>query len=539
VARNIQPECLGPKEQSVIHTTPRTTPRIALAAFAVECNRFAPALTQADFEADTWAFGAEWGAQLRPRPPAGELAGFIAAMDAAGPWTLLPLGAAIAHPNGPVPDALFDGLQQRLVDGLRAAMANGGVDGIALMLHGAAVTPADVDPEGRLVLAMRQVVGPGVPIIAVLDLHANVSPRLLRQCDALVPYRSNPHVDQAACGVEAAALLQRLLAGQRWVRVLLRLPLLTPTICMRTASGSGPFADMVAAAAGVQQQPGVLLAAVLGGFPHSDTPFIGPAVLVQADNAQLAVQHARAVAAIGWRERQRLDPPLLGSSEAVARIAGCVRGPSPRRWALADLGDNPGGGAAACDVMLLQALMQAGVPGQGGLLAGLLHAPERVREAQGVGVGGCMPVAGLHARSRVVALSDGRCTGRRGLLAGARIHLGPCAALAFDGVTLVLSSIRFSPNDPACFEHLGLSIAEYRVLLLKSRGHFRAGFDEFVADSDVIEVATPGVTSPDLRRIAWSHRPRPVWPLDGDVAWDPECAAPVVAPGLPASAYPP
>jgi microcystin degradation protein MlrC len=508
----------------------RAGPCIAVARFAVECNRFAPPLSKADFEADTFCFGSDWAETWRPQPPAGELAGFVAAMDAAGPWTPCALGAALAHPNGPVPDALFAAVQQRLIAELRQARARagvGGVEGVVLMLHGAAITPSDPEPEATLAEAVRAEVGPGVPLVVVLDLHANLSPRLLSVADALVPYRSNPHVDQAACGAEAARLLRRLLAGERWARVLLRLPLVASTITMRTAPGSGPFADMTEAAARLQAAGDAVVAAVLGSFPHSDTPSIGLAVLVQGPHADAATRQARAIAALGWQQRAAFDPPLCPPDEAVARTLRHLAEPAPPLLALADLGDNPGGGAAARDLELLRALHRAGVPQHGRVLAGLLHDPDAVQATHRAGVGAALPApGGLHPAARVQALSDGRCTGRRGLLAGAALNLGPCAALAFDGIVLVLSSHRFSPNDPVCFEHLGLDLRHFRVLVLKSRGHFRAGFDEFVGDDQVLEVATPGVTSPDLRRLAWQHRPRPVWPLDGDVAWNPETAMP-------------
>jgi microcystin degradation protein MlrC len=506
-------------------------PRVAFGGFAIECNAFARAATRADFEADTWLGGEALLAAVRggggqAASLVGEHAGFFAAMDAAGPWRPVPLFDARAHPNGPVPDALLHTIEAAILAPLRAATAApGGVHAVVLMLHGAAVTPACSDPEGRLLDAVRGSVGANVPVVAVLDLHANVSPRMLRAADALVPYRTNPHVDQRACGAEAARFVRRLLAGERFVRVLHRLAILAPTVSMRTTPGAGPFARMARAAADAEQRGEVVAAAVLGGFPHTDVPDAGLAVLVHAARGADGPAHAVAarVGTIGREAAADFDPPMLGLHAGVARA--CELAATSGRDGpvlVADLGDNPGGGAPATSMQLVHAITAAG---GARVLAGLLHDPGLAAAAHRAGAGAWVvlpasfgapgPAAEAPARTgEVVALSDGCCTGRRGLLAGAPIRLGPCAAIALGTLTVVVSTERFSPNDPMCFEHLGLDLRAFDVVVLKSRGHFRAGFDEYAGDPRVVEVATDGVTSPRLASFAWRRRPRPVFPLD-------------------------
>jgi microcystin degradation protein MlrC len=499
-------------------------PRVALGGFAIECNRSAEPATRADFDAGHWLQGAALMQALRADPPlrVGEPLGFIQAMDDAAPWQPVPLLDVASHPKGPVQQALFEAILQQLIRSLQTAQAEGGVDAVFLALHGAAITAHDADPEGTLLWAVRQCVGAAVPVVATLDLHANVSPRMVQAADALVVFRTNPHVDMHACGGEAAALLQRMLAEPTWrpARALLRLPLLAPTLTMLTAPGSGPFAEMMSAALEAQAQGEALAAAVLGSFPHSDTPDIGLAVLVHADDCAQATAVAQTIADIGWRARAAFDPHLTGPTEALAMLQEAHAAAHPARWLLADLGDNPGGGAPATDLSLLAALLPLMAAGGRRAVAGLLHAPELAERAHALGLGAELLLPGLAAAPFAVsALSDGRCVGRRGLLAGAPIRLGPTAAVSSNGLTLVISSERFSPNDPVCFEHLGLALTDFDVIVLKSRGHFRAGFDEFVAPQHIVEVATAGVTSPDLRRVRWQQRPVPVFPLDGDMGW--------------------
>ena len=125
------------------------------------------------------------------------------------------------------------------------------------------------------------------------------------------------------------------------------------------------------------------------------------------------------------------------------------------------------------------------------------------------------------APTRVAALSDGNCVGRRGIYAGTRLALGPCAALALGGITVVVVSHRVQCADPVFFEMLGFDIARARTVAVKSRGHFRGGFDEFFAPEQIVEVDLPGLTSPMLSRFNWTRLPRPVIPLDANVEWLP------------------
>ena len=123
------------------------------------------------------------------------------------------------------------------------------------------------------------------------------------------------------------------------------------------------------------------------------------------------------------------------------------------------------------------------------------------------------------APATVVALTDGNCIGRRGIYAGLRLALGPCAALQLGGVTVVVISHRVQCADPIFFEMMGLDIGRARTVVVKSRGHFRGGFDEFFGPEQIVEVDLPGLTSPMLNRFEWQRLPRPVIPLDDNVEW--------------------
>src|SRR5205823_517106 len=178
-------------------------PRIALLGFSIECNKFAPPATKAHFLARTYLEGEDILKEARSPTPTmlPETPGFVAAMEAAGPWTPMGIALAMSEPNGPVEHGFFEELLGTIERRLTAALP---VDGVYICAHGAALTTEDDDPEGTLFEVVRRIVGPDVPVVATFDLHANVSDRMVDLIDAFIGYRTNPHLDMRERGTEAA-----------------------------------------------------------------------------------------------------------------------------------------------------------------------------------------------------------------------------------------------------------------------------------------------------------------------------------------------
>ncbi len=504
-----------------------TGPRVALLGFSIECNRFAPPATRADFATRCWLEGEEVISDARGASPKalGEMPGFVADMDAAGPWTPLPVLLAMAEPNGPVEHADFEAMMAIWRRGLEAA--RGGVDAAYCVLHGAGLTTELDDPEGAVQALVREALGPGVPLVCSYDLHANVSDAMVRDCDAFVGYRTNPHLDMRERGAESARILRRLLAGQETHLALRRLPIVAPTVSLLTAQG--PYAEVIDLGQELRAKDGrVLNVSVMGGFAYGDTPFNGMAVVVTATERGPAEALADTLAEAAWERRHRFVAHLTPLAEAV-RLAR----ESPVPLAFADVADNPGGGGRGNTMFILEAFHAAGVRD---CLMGVVHDPLLAAEAHRLGVGARFAarfnrpqgtLAGddpfsrpFAAEAEVVALSGGRVTGRRGIFAGTAMRLGPSAALRLGGVTVVVISIRTQCADPAFLEHLGLDVGRARSVVVKSRGHFRGGFDEFFTHDRIVEVDCPGLTSPVLSRFAWTRLPRPVLPLDPETRWE-------------------
>jgi microcystin degradation protein MlrC len=505
---------------------PISTPRIAILGFSIECNKFAPVATKAHFLARTYLEGGDIVTEARSPNPTmlPETPGFVAAMDASGAWTPIGTALAMTEPNGPVEHGFFVELLDTIKRRLTAALP---VDAVYICAHGAGLTTDDDDPDGTLFAMVREIVGPDVPIAATLDLHANVSQRMVRSIDAFIGYRTNPHLDMRERGVEAAGAVREMLAGMRPQAAFVKLPIVPPTVTMLTAAG--PYAEMIDLGQRRMTRE-ILNVSVMGGFAFADTADNGLAVVVTARHDRTAAQRlAREIAELGWNNRARFHPRLTALDAAAAKALAAGRDPSLPTLIFADVADNPGGGGRGNTMFLLRAFHEAGVEGA---FFGVIYDPPLAEEAHRLGVGAEFEARfnraettkfsePYEAPARVVALTDGNCIGRRGIYAGLRLALGPCAALAIGGIAVVVVSHRVQCADPIFFEMMGLDIARARSVAIKSRGHFRGGFDEFFAPEQVVEVDLPGLTSPVLDRFDWTRLPRPVVPLDDNVEWTP------------------
>ncbi|HTR86037.1 MAG TPA: M81 family metallopeptidase [Reyranella sp.] len=509
----------------------KDNPRIAVLGFAIECNRFSPVSTAEDFENDVDIRGnrivTEGRAAASITLP--DLPGFFVEMDRTGPWTPVPLRVAQAQPGGPVEGNFFKSFLAEIGAGLRSVLP---VDGVFVSCHGAALAEGTDDPDGDLFELVRAIVGPEVPVVAVFDLHANVSRRMTDNLSVFVGYLENPHNDIHERGIEAAKHMRECLAGARTAVTMVKVPIVSPPIALLTARGpnQGPYADLIEYG---QTKVGgdIVNVSVMAGFAYADSPKNGLTAVVTARNGKREAAAALSldIARRAWGMKERFKRSMLPLYEGVQLAVSVGRDTAQKPIILADVADNPGGGARGNTTYLLRALKGEGARG---VIFGVFNDAALAAEAHRLGEGASFTARfntqethefsqPFECAAKVVKLTDGKYVGRRGVLRNVSADMGPSALLDLDGILIVVITHRCQCMDPRQFESFGLDIAAARVVVVKSRGHFRGGFDEFFRPEQIYEIDCPGLTSPVLANFPWSKLPRPVYPLDEHTSWTP------------------
>jgi microcystin degradation protein MlrC len=492
-------------------------PRILIAGYQHETNTFAPSL--ADWAAFTR--GDSFPAFVRGPAMQSSLsginlpvAGFIDAAKTRG-WTLVPSAWAGAIPSSYVTEDAFERIAGAICADVIAARDRGGLDAIYLDLHGAAVARHAADSEGELLSRLRAIVGPALPIVASLDLHANVTQRMLREADALVSYRTYPHVDMAATGELAADLLARRLgAGAREPMHARRLPYLIPLNAQSTLlePARGLYDELRA----LDRVTGAVLS-FCPGFPAADFEECAPMVWGHGARAADAVAqlHARASEPTQWRLE------ILSARDAVAQALSLAAG-ATRPVVVADTQDNPGAGGDSNTTGLLHALLAQGAgrhfPGQVAL--GLLYDPAAGAAALAAGPGAEIELAlgtavptftgqasdpPLHGRFKVIAVSDGVVTLKGPMMTGLTVRLGPSACLEIDGVRIAVVSGKKQLLDRELLRMVGIHPEQMRIVVVKSSVHFRADFQPHA--SHVLVAKAAGPMAADPADLPWTRLP--------------------------------
>ena len=450
------------------------------------------------------------------------LGGMIEVGDAAG-WDIIGTVSGHATPSANVQAAAYDELKNRLLGYLRKA---GEVDGVLLYLHGAMLAENAPDAEGDLCRAVRDVVGADVPIIVELDLHGNITAEMCKAVNAVYVYRTNPHIDSYERGIEAARCMQQILDGTLAMPqvCISKPPMIPPTINMRTAEG--PMRELIERGVDWEAHPGIVTTAVFGGFAYADFDQVGTALVVTATNPELGQRCADNLGRAAWEMRESFLKTIPSPEEALDQALAIIEAGAKKPVVLADVADNPGGGGSGDTTELLRVILERGVPGA----AACIWDPETVQQAMEAGIGAELDfrIAGkagpadyglpLEMRGRVTRLSDGYFVGHGPVVRGRTVFSGPSACIDVNGFKLVVTSVRHAANDRGYFKMVGVVPEEEPLLVVKSRGHFRADFEPIA--EKIIEVDAPGAANPMVTRYPFQNVRRPVWPLDPDTTWE-------------------
>jgi microcystin degradation protein MlrC len=448
-----------------------------------------------------------------------ELAGFFAGLDEAG-VAAVPLFGARALPYGLVSDDAYAELKRRLLAEVRGHLP---LDGLLLAPHGAGVSEAARDLDGDWLQAVRALVGADVPIVATGDPHANLSERMADAVDAIVAYRTNPHVDQRDRGLEAARLLVGRLNGAITPRMAAVFPPVAISID-KQCTDEPPLRALVEKIDAVRERPDILSASLWLGFPYADVAEMGSAVTVVANGDPSAAKRAADEIALAlWDMRDELQADLPGVSDAVDRAD---RLPPP--VCLLDVGDNVGGGSAGDGTALAAELHRRGA----GSAFVCIYDPESVAAAETAGrdavlslrIGG--KTDRLHGDTlvtecRILDLFDGRFYEPEIRHGGVQHYDQGRTALveSSGGVTIMLTSKRVVPVSLHQLTDFGIDPGTFRCIVAKGVNAPLAAYREVCPS--FIRVDTPGSTAAAMTGFDFRHRRRPMYPFEPDLRWPP------------------
>ena len=484
--------------------------RIAHAGFMHETNTFAPILTTYEH----FAKGEGWPPltvgedMLKVFPPINiGTGGFINEAQRLG-HELAPVCWSAAVPAGYVTEDAYERITALMLEGLEKAVADG-AEAIYLDLHGAMVAEHLEDGEGELLDRLRRRVGDDLPIVVSLDLHVNITRQMVDLADALIAYRTYPHVDMAETGARAARHLDEILRGRpKQAKAFVKLDFLPPLTGQCTmVEPSKSVYELVAELEG----GAVSSTSYTPGFHPADIEECGPAVVAYADDAESAEAAARRIADFVLENEGRFAEPMLAPATAVAE-ARRLSNIATKTVVLCDAQDNSGAGGTSDTTGLLRALVEGGAQGA---VIGHLTDPDAAHAAHEAGVGARLTLAlggklftkgdpPFEAEFEVKALSEGRflCTGP--FYGGTNANIGKTAVLETAGVQVVVCENRMQAADKEMFRHIGIEPEDVPILGLKSSVHFRGDFTDIAETIIMVEAPGAFVDNPaknDYRRL--------------------------------------
>jgi microcystin degradation protein MlrC len=481
--------------------------RIAVGGFLHETNTFAP--TKANY--DDFVHGGGWPAMAQGtevlevmRYINVGLAGFVEQGDING-WELVPTISCAASPSAHVTKDAFERVAKVMIDGIKAA---GQLDAVYLDLHGAMVTEHLDDGEGEILARVRRVIGPDLPLVVSLDLHANVTPQMVEHADALIAYRTYPHVDMADTGRAAAHHLAMLLrTRQRLAKAFRPLPFLIPISWQCTSDQ--PCKSIYQRLAALQSDA-VPTLSFAPGFPAADFFDCGPSVFAygrtQADADAAADEMAKLIVS----HENDFDGRIFTPDEGV-RYAMELATRAHKPIVIADTQDNPGAGGDSDTTGMLRALVRNHATRAA---IGVICDPASAKAAHGAGKGATVTL-GLGGRSGIAGdapyketfivenLSDGQFVATGPYYGGRDMDMGPSAALRIGDVRVVVSSYRAQLADQSMYRFVGIEPSEQSILVNKSSVHFRADFEP-IAEKLII-CAAPGAMPADTASLPWTR----------------------------------
>jgi microcystin degradation protein MlrC len=481
---------------------------IAIASILQESNTFSPVMTH--YEDFSPVFGQQ--AFTRHKGKLTEMGGFINVLEKAG-TAIVPVCAAWAITANRLDRAGYEQLVKAFEHHLRRSKP----DALLLAMHGAQTAAGEDDVEGAVLQIAREVLGPDKPIVLTLDLHANITRRMVALAAAMVGYHTYPHIDMFEVGQKAARLMIRILRGEVRPRMAYRkLPLIIQAENSQTTRG--PMHKLMRAAQALERNGKAEAVSIFPVQPWLDIAEMGCAVVsVTNGNLSSAQRQADTIASRLWEHKKDFEATLTPVQEALATALQMEGGPV----LLAESSDSTGSGSPGDSTGVLKHLVRAPLTGPAAIF---LVDPASVAAAIKAGVGSTvtLKVGGAFDRKHskpvkvtgtVKLISDGRWVGRaRGYNTGITTCMGRAVVLEVGQVQILMAERSSMTVDPELFRSHGIEPLYCKIVVVKSPNGFRAAYEPIA--KAIFLVDTPGVSTANLRRLPFGRVPRPIYPLD-------------------------
>ena len=425
--------------------------------------------------------------------------------------------AAYSEPSGTVDDDAFNFICKKICNAVK-----NGCDAVLLDLHGAMVTESYDDGEGELLRRIRKT-SPKIPIAVALDFHANVTSTMVENCNLIDGYRTYHHIDMRETGRRAAQTLLYCLEQGIETKICWQ-PLPMMVHMMMQATWHQPMKDIMDIAIQGVNNGETMNASVFGGFSYADIPHVSlSALTVESVNNDLGKDLVSRICAMAWERRYDFIYKPLPLSESIEKAKKIKSYPV----LIVDHGDNTGSGGSSDDMSVLAEMLRQGLSG---IIVAPIRDPEAVDQLINCGegnettlkVGGKFSVPsinqigyGLNCTGVVKKITDGSFTITSPVQTGLKVCLGRTVVFDIGSAIIILSEEGWEPYGPELFIHGGLIPEESQFMLIKSRVHFRAGFESIT--NNIIMAAGPGVCSSDYSQFNFSRLPKPMFPFDKEM----------------------
>ncbi|NQT58730.1 MAG: M81 family metallopeptidase [Bacteroidetes bacterium] len=489
--------------------------RIAIGQIWQEQNTFSPILTEmSNFEQNGLYFGSEI---IEKFSAVNELGGFIHASEEYEDIEIIPTIRAWAWPSGKVKKQVYKVLKNNLINAIKASLP---LDGVLLSLHGSMVAENVYDVEGDILETIHKDISPDIPIAVSLDLHANITEKIVKHSVFIEGYHTCPHIDLFRTGKKTAEVFFSIINGNLNPEICcIKIPMITPADLHD--STYGPFKELFQSIDTIEKEKGVCGVSLFSVQPWLDVPELGWNVIVYVDSdPDKAKSYAEKISKLAWKLRTKFFIKKTSIELAIEEVKKVKHG----LIVISD-SDSTTSGATGDNTCVLKELIKQKID-----FPALLSIvdPQVVKEALFAGIGNKIicEIGGkqdnvysepVRIEAVIKKFTDGHFVIKGGHIGTISVDMGNTVVLKTGTIDILVSEKIGPVYEQTVYKHAGLDPQDYRVVVVKSPVGFRAAYEPIAAK--IILVDCPGFSASDLSIYKYENILHPTYPFDKEISW--------------------